>query len=51
MTASRMRRLLDGDADRASVPASFAAHLDEDDERLLAELIDTRSRPTNGDSQ
>ena len=49
LTASRMRRLLDADDDRASVLANFVAHLDEDDERLLAELIDVRSRPTDGD--
>ena len=49
LTASRMRRLLDADHDHARVLASFVAHLDEDDERLLAELIDVRSRPTDGD--
>lgn len=49
LTASRMRRLLDAEADRASVLANFVAHLDEDDERLLADLIDVRSRPTDGD--
>ena len=49
LTASRMRRLLDAEADRASVLANFVAHLDEDDERLLADLIDVRSRPTGGD--
>lgn len=47
LTASRMRRLLDADDDHASVLASFVAHLDEDDERLLAELIDERSRPAS----
>ena len=51
LTASRMRRLLDAEADRASVLASFVAHLDEDDERLLAELIDGRGRPADGDRQ
>ena len=49
LTASRMRRLLDADNDRASVLASFIAHLDEDDERLLADLIDGRGRPADGD--
>ena len=49
LTASRMRRLLDAEADRASVLANFVAHLDKDDERLLADLIDVRSRPTDGD--
>jgi predicted transcriptional regulator len=48
-TARRMRRLLDAEADRASVLASFVADLDEDDERLLAELIEGRSRPADGD--
>ena len=49
LTASRMRRLEDADNDRASVLASFIAHLDADDERLLAELIDGRGRPADGD--
>jgi hypothetical protein len=49
LTASRMRRLLEAEADRASALANFVAHLDKDDERLLAELIDERSRPTDGD--
>lgn len=33
---------------RASVLASFVAHLDEDDEQLLAGLIDERTHPANG---
>jgi predicted transcriptional regulator len=45
LTANRMRRLLDAGEDRAGVLASFVAHLDEDDERLLAEIIDGRTRP------
>ena len=48
LTASRMRRLLDADDDRANVLASFVAHLDEDDEQLLAELIDERTHLANG---
>ena len=48
LTASRMRRLLDADDDRASLLASFVAHLDEDDEQLLAGLIDERTHPANG---
>lgn len=49
LTANRMRRLLDADDDRASVLASFVAHLDDEDERLLAELIQGRSRPAEDD--
>jgi predicted transcriptional regulator len=47
LTASRMRRLLDAEDDRASVLASFVAHLEQDDERLLAELLG-RGRPADG---
>ena len=47
LTASRMRRLLDADDDRASVLA-FVAHLEEDDEQLLAGLIDERTHSANG---
>jgi predicted transcriptional regulator len=39
LTARRMRRLLDQDADRASVLARFVAELDPAEERLLTELL------------
>jgi predicted transcriptional regulator len=51
LTANRMRRLLDAEDDRASVLANFVAALDEDDERLLADLIDGRTRPEDGDGE
>lgn len=49
LTANRMRRLLDAGDDRAGVLASFVANLDEDDERLLADLIEGRGRPADED--
>lgn len=39
MTARRMLRLLESGRDRESVLARFVADLDEDDERMLAELL------------
>jgi predicted transcriptional regulator len=39
MTARRMLRLLQSGRDRESVLARFVADLDEDDERMLAELL------------
>ena len=39
LTASRMRRLLDADADRTAVLARFVADLDPADERLLSRLL------------
>ena len=44
LTAGRMRRLLDSGEDRAGVLARFVADLSPDDERLLTELLDGRSR-------
>lgn len=44
MTARRMARLLDAEADRADVLARFVADLDADDERLLTELLTGRRR-------
>ena len=44
LTAGRMRRLLDAGEDRAGVLARFVADLSPDDERLLTELLDGRSR-------
>ena len=44
LTAGRMRRLLDAGEDRAGVLARFVADLGPDDERLLTELLDGRSR-------
>lgn len=39
LVARRMRRLLDGDQDRADVLARFVAELAPDDERLLQRLL------------
>ncbi len=39
LTARRMRRLLDRDADRPAALARFVAELDPDDERLLNDLL------------
>jgi predicted transcriptional regulator len=44
MTAFHMQRLLDGDDDRASVLAQFVAHLEPEDEKLLARLLSRTSR-------
>jgi len=49
LTASRMRRLLDTEEDRAGVLASFVAHLGPDDERMLAELLADRAHPEDRD--
>lgn len=40
LTARRMRRLLDGDADRQAVLARFVAELGPDDGRLLGDLLE-----------
>ena len=39
LTATRMRRLLDADADRTAVLARFVADLDPADEQLLGRLL------------
>ena len=39
MAAFQMQRLLDGENDRAGVLAQFVAHLDPQDEELLARLL------------
>jgi predicted transcriptional regulator len=39
LAAKRMRRLLDGDSDRAAVLARFVAELDPDDGKLLEGLL------------
>jgi predicted transcriptional regulator len=44
LTAGRMRRLLDAGEDRAGVLTRFVADLSPDDERLLTELLEGRSR-------
>ena len=47
VTARRMRRLLSDGSDRAGVLARFVAQLDDEEERLLAELLDRpEHRPT-----
>lgn len=47
MTAFHMQRLLDGDHDRAGVLTQFVAHLEPEDERLLAALLSrTRENTT-----
>lgn len=50
LTARQMRRLLGGGSDRAAVLARFVAELDENEERLLADLLDRARRPESGDS-
>jgi predicted transcriptional regulator len=45
MTAFHMQRLLDGDDDRAGVLAQFVAHLEPEDEQVLARLL-TGTPPT-----
>jgi predicted transcriptional regulator len=40
VTATRMRRLLDDGSDRAGVLARFVAQLDDEEGRILAELVD-----------
>ena len=49
LTARQMRRLLGDGGDRAAVLARFVAELDENDERLLADLLDRARRPEAGD--
>jgi predicted transcriptional regulator len=44
MTAFHMQRLLDGDEDRAGVLAQFVAHLEPEDEKLLARLLSRQPR-------
>ena len=44
LTAREMQRLLGGGADRAAVLARFVADLDDNDERLLAELLERHRR-------
>ncbi|MFF4273643.1 BlaI/MecI/CopY family transcriptional regulator [Streptomyces sp. NPDC001536] len=39
LTAHKMRKLLDGESDRAAVLVSFVTSLDPDDERLLRDLL------------
>ncbi len=40
LTARQMRQLLDDGGDRGAVLARFVAELDEDEERMLAQLLD-----------
>ena len=49
LTARQMRRLLGDGGDRAAVLARFVAELDENDERLLADLLGRTRRPEAGD--
>lgn len=44
MTAFHMQRLLDGDDDRAGVLAQFVAHLEPEDEKVLAKLLSRTAR-------
>jgi predicted transcriptional regulator len=45
LTARQMRRLLGDGGDHAAVLARFVAELDEDDERLLTDLLGRGRRP------
>ncbi len=48
VTARRMHRLLDVDADRAGVLARFVDGLSDQDERLLRDLLDQLGNPDAG---
>jgi predicted transcriptional regulator len=50
VTARRMRRLLSDGSDRAGVLARFVAELDDEEGRLLAELL-AQSEPPTGQSR
>lgn len=50
LTARQMRRLLVDGGDRAAVLARFVAELDDNDERLLADLL-ARTPPERSDGQ
>ncbi|MFJ5709367.1 BlaI/MecI/CopY family transcriptional regulator [Streptomyces sp. NPDC093105] len=49
LAALRMRRVLDSEADREAVLASFVSTLSPGDERLLRALLDTTEDPEEGD--
>lgn len=49
LTARQMRRLLGDGSDRAAVLARFVAELDENEERLLVELLGRAREPGPGD--
>ena len=49
LTARQMRRLLGDGGDRAAVLARFVAGLDENEEQLLADLLDRARRPGPGE--
>lgn len=49
LTARQMRRLLDGDQDRAGVLARFVAELDPADERTLTALLEEAGGRPAGD--
>ena len=46
VTATRMRRLLADGSDRAGVLARFVAQLDDEEGRILAELLHRSEHPT-----
>jgi predicted transcriptional regulator len=48
VTAFRMRRLLDGEGDRAAVLTRFVGSLTEADERLLTRLLSQDDAPSAG---
>jgi predicted transcriptional regulator len=49
LAAERMRRLLDGDADRHAVLARFVTALSEEDERALRELLAAAGEREHGE--
>ncbi|MFE5730661.1 BlaI/MecI/CopY family transcriptional regulator [Streptomyces sp. NPDC056528] len=49
LAALRMRRVLDSEADREAVLASFVSTLSPGDERLLRALLDATEDPEEGD--
>jgi len=51
LTARQMRRLLGDGSDRSAVLARFVAELDEDEERLLTDLLQQARRSEPGDAQ